>query len=236
MTSTPTPISASATTELVFILVEPARGENVGAAARALKTMGFSSLWLVNPCDLSGAARWVAHESTDILDQARLFPSLQDALAEVEFSIACSARRRLDKDDYLSPAECRQAIANKSRSVRRAALVFGRESSGLTGEELAACDAATRVPLACEQPSLNLAQAVMLYAWELSVLNTESASAAATDTALATFAHVRQALEEALQRLGVNKQENLQRWAQEGLGRFSDRDLGMLMTLLKRLP
>jgi len=224
-----------AATELVFILVEPARGENVGAAARALKTMGFSSLWLVNPCDLSGAARWVAHESNDILDQARRFDSLQDALAEVEFSIACSARRRLDKDDYLSPAECRQAIANKGLSVRRAALVFGRESSGLTGAELAACDAATRVPLACEQPSLNLAQAVMLYAWELSALNTAPTSAS-TDGTPATFVHVRQALHEALQHLGVGEQENLHRWAQEGLGRFSDRDLGMLMTLLKRLP
>lgn len=228
--------TTTASTELVFILVEPARGENVGAAARALKTMGFSSLWLVNPCDLSGAARWVAHESNDILDQARQFDSLQDALAEVEFSIACSARRRLDKDDYLSPAECRQAIASKGLSVRRAALVFGRESSGLTGEELAACDAATRVPLACEQPSLNLAQAVMLYAWELSPLNAAPASESATDGTRATFVHVRQALTETLQRLGVGEQENLQRWAQEALGRFSDRDLGMLMTLLKRLP
>lgn len=218
--------------EIVFVLVEPARGENVGAAARALKTMGFSRLWLVNPCDLSREARWVAHESHELLDQARHFSSLGEALAEVDFSIASSARRRLDHDDYLSPAECRQALAGKTGSIGRAALVFGREASGLSGEELALCDAATSVPLAVEQPSLNLAQAVMLYAWELSALN--HAPPPRTDIS-AALPHVRDALNNTLSRLGVEPRENLHRWANEALARFEDRDLGMLMTLLKRL-
>lgn len=217
--------------ELVFVLVEPARPENVGAAARALKTMGFAKLRLVNPCDLSREARWVAHESTELLDQAQQYPSLQAALADVDFSIASSARRRLDHDDYLSPAECRSALAGKVASVRRAALVFGRESSGLTGAELALCDAATTVPLAVAQPSLNLAQAVMLYAWELSALH--STETRGTDAP--ALPHVRAALNDTLARLGVDREENLHRWANEALARFDDRDLGMLMTLLKRL-
>jgi tRNA/rRNA methyltransferase len=217
--------------ELVFVLVEPARPENVGAAARAMKTMGFSKLRLVNPCDLSREARWVAHESTEVLDQAQQYPSLQAALADVDFSIASSARRRLDHDDYLSPAECRSALAGKAASVQRAALVFGRESSGLTGAELALCNAATTVPLAVAQPSLNLAQAVMLYAWELSALH--SVETARTDAP--ALPHVRAALHDTLARLGVDREENLHRWANEALARFDDRDLGMLMTLLKRL-
>ncbi len=217
--------------ELVFVLVEPARPENVGAAARAIKTMGFSQLRLVNPCDLSREARWVAHESTELLDQAQHYRSLEAALADVDFSIASSARRRLDHDDYLSPAECRTALAGKAASVQRAALVFGRESSGLTGAELALCDAATRVPLAVSQPSLNLAQAVMLYAWELTALR----SVETPRTATPALPHVRAALHDSLARIGVDREENLHRWADEALARFDDRDLGMLMTLLKRL-
>ena len=77
--------------ELFFVLVEPARPENVGAAARALKTMGFARLRLVNACDLSREARWVAHESTELLDQAQHYSSLADALADIDFSIASSA-------------------------------------------------------------------------------------------------------------------------------------------------
>lgn len=218
--------------EVVFILVEPARPENVGAAARALKTMGFADLWLVNPCHLDQQARWVAHESTDVLDRARHFVSLEEALAEVDFSIASSARRRLDHDDYLTPAECRAALASKTGSVQRAALVFGREASGLTGAELACCDAATRIPLPVSQPSLNLGQAVMLYAWELSGIDTATTTAVDAPAALP---HVRQAMNHELAQLGVNVEENLYRWANEALARFSDRDLGMLMTLLKRL-
>lgn len=223
--------------ELVFILVEPARGENVGAAARAMKTMGFSQLRLVNPCDLSKEARWVAHESTELLDQAEHFDSLSAALQDVDFSIACSARRRLDHDDYLTPSECRQVLSNKGSHVRRAAIVFGRESSGLTGAELALCDSATSVPLATAQPSLNLAQAVMLYAWELSALAPHSAALAnvSADNSDTALPHIRAAMNQSLQRLGVDTEENLHRWANEALARFDARDLGMLMTLLKRL-
>lgn len=217
--------------EIVFVLVEPARPENVGAAARAMKTMGIAQLRLVNPCDISREARWVAHQSTELLDQAQQYPSLQAALADVDFSVACSARRRLDHDDYLSPAECRTALAGKAASVQRAALVFGRESSGLTGAELALCDAATTVPLAVAQPSLNLAQAVMLYAWELSALRPVKTPRSETPA----LPHVRAALHNTLARLGVDSEENLHRWANEALARFDDRDLGMLMTLLKRL-
>ena len=103
---------------------------------------------------------------------------------------------------------------------------------GLDEEELALCDAATSVPLAVEQPSLNLAQAVMLYAWELSTLNRAATPSTQISTALP---HVREALNSTLNRLGVAPRENLHRWANEALARFDDRDLGMLLTLLKRL-
>lgn len=215
----------------MFILVEPARAENIGATARALKTMGFSQLWLVNASELPDAAWWVAHQSGEVLDQARHFSSLEQALAEVDFSIATCARRRLERDRYLSPAQCRDALHHKAASLGRAALVFGRESSGLTGAELALCDAATTLPLAVSQPSLNLAQAVMLYAWEIS--QSEPANPIAADPGRWQAARLQ--LTETLAQLNVDADENLFQWAQELLASADDRDLGMLMTLMRRI-
>jgi tRNA/rRNA methyltransferase len=80
--------------QIFFILVEPAVQENVGAAARAIKTMGFSRLILVNPCDyLSGPARWLAHGSGEILDNAQVFPSLKEAIVNFDFVVGTSAKK-----------------------------------------------------------------------------------------------------------------------------------------------
>lgn len=215
--------------KISFILVEPARGENVGAAARAMKTMGFDHLRLVK-AGVTKEARWVAHESGDILERAELFDSLGEALADVDFSVATTARRRLQRDLYLSPQECADAIHAKSASVAHATLVFGRESSGLTGEELALCDAASCIPLKVEQPSLNLGQAVMLYAWELS--RPCPAPRAANPPA---YPVAREMLHQGLDHLGLRDHPNLRQWAEEGLSRFDDRDLGMLMQVLRRI-
>lgn len=221
--------------EIVFVLVEPARQENIGAAARALRTMGFGDLWLVNG-SIDEQAHWVAHHSGDVLDRARHFPSLEAALAEVDFSIATGARRRLERDDYLTPDECRLALSGKRTSVSRAALVFGRESSGLTGEELALCDAASRIPMAVEQPSLNLAQAVMLYAWTLRRQDSAGVDPdAAMERPTSTFRHAQQDLNDALDLLGIGPDDNLRSRGREFLARCDDRDLGMIMLLVSRL-
>ncbi len=219
------------TLELVFILVEPARAENIGAAARALKTMGHAGLWLVNAGEIGESARWVAHQSTELLDQARHFDTLEQALEQVDFSIATSARRRLVHDRYLSAAQCRDALYGKRASVARAALVFGRESSGLSSDELALCDTVTSLPLAVSQPSLNLAQAVMLYAWELRQPAIESEIAPDPGR----WQAAQQQLAQTLALLDVAADENLFQWASEALAGCDDRDLGMLMTLLRRV-
>lgn len=98
--------------DIVFILVEPARGENIGAAARAIKTMGFSQLRLVNPGDMT-AAHWVAHHSNDVLEQAMIVDSLAQALVDVDLSIACTARHRLQKDRYVDADHCAALVAGK---------------------------------------------------------------------------------------------------------------------------
>jgi tRNA/rRNA methyltransferase len=216
--------------ELVFILVAPARAENIGAAARALKTMGFNQLRLVD-AEISAEAGWVAHQSGDILQKATHYPDLNAALADVDLAVATTARRRMQRDRYLTPRQLADNLTARQSSLQRVALVFGRESSGLTGEEIAACQLASYVPLKVEQPSLNLGQAVMLYAWELSA----TATAAKSRPAAQTFTRAQTLLDEGLDSLGLNRHPNLAHWARETLALADDRDLGMLMQILRRL-
>lgn len=155
--------------QISFILVEPAVPENVGAAARAIKTMGFSQLVLVNPCDyLNGPARWLAHGSGEILEQAQVFPSLKEAIAGFDFVVGTSAKKRSVKYDYHPLPELPKLLSSKGSTVQNVAIVFGCEESGLRNDELKFCDLVTTIPMKTTFPSLNLAQAVMLYAWELS--------------------------------------------------------------------
>ncbi|MBN1821982.1 MAG: tRNA/rRNA methyltransferase [Prolixibacteraceae bacterium] len=157
--------------EIIFILVEPSTPENIGAVARAIKTMGFGNLRLVNPADyLSAPSRWMAHASNEILENARVFKSFEEAVSDCDFIIGTSAKQRIIKNDYHPVSLLPEIIRKKGNSVQNVAIVFGREDSGLRNEELKQCDLITTVPLKTEFPSLNLAQAVMIYAYELSKL------------------------------------------------------------------
>lgn len=155
--------------QIIFILTEPAVPENIGAAARALKTMGFAELRLVRPCTfLEGKARWVAHASAEILEKANVYDTLSDALADINFAIATSAKERSVRGDHHAANHLPELLQSKAGTVQKAAIVFGREVSGLTNDEMALCHLSTYIPMATAYPSLNLAQAVMLYAYILS--------------------------------------------------------------------
>lgn len=150
-----------------FILVEPQHPGNIGAAARAIKTMGFSKLLLVNPCDYDvPEAIWMAHAAEDILENLAVFETLPEALIEIHFAVATTQRVRGYHFPYYTPPELSQKIIPLSQE-HNIALVFGREKSGLTNAELRCCHAISTIPAAVNHPSLNLAQAVMLYAYEL---------------------------------------------------------------------
>ncbi|MCF8359456.1 MAG: tRNA/rRNA methyltransferase [Prolixibacteraceae bacterium] len=152
-----------------FLLIEPSVPENVGAAARAIKTMGFARLRLIKPCNyLCDEARWLAHGSNDILDQALVFDTLDEAIADLDFIVATTAKKRSVKEDYIPANQLYKIIENKNGTVQNVGVLFGREEYGLLNEELKKCHAVTSVPLTNPYPSLNLAQAVMIYAYELS--------------------------------------------------------------------
>ncbi|MFW5826653.1 MAG: tRNA/rRNA methyltransferase, partial [Alkalispirochaeta sp.] len=158
--------------EISIVLVEPARPGNVGAAARAMKTMGFQDLRIVNAPGIleEPDARAFAHGSTDILNGAHDFPSLTAALADTDMAVATTGRRRGKRSDYYTPEQVRGMIEDEGRGSR-IALVFGREESGLSNDELSQCQIVSLVPMRAPYPSMNLGQAVMVYTYALSSLH-----------------------------------------------------------------
>ena len=161
-----------------FILVEPAVPENIGAAARAIKTMGFKSLRLVKPANhLADEARWLAHASNDILEGAEVFNTLSEATRDIDWIVGTTAKKRKVNQDYYPANTLNEMIRAKSSTIKNLALVFGREESGLTNEELSLCHTVTSIPMKTSYPSLNLAQSVMIYAYSLSMLEIEKTEA-----------------------------------------------------------
>ncbi len=157
---------------ICFILVEPSVPENVGAAARAIKTMGFSDLRLVNPCDyLNLKARMLAHASHEILENAKVFSSLAEATSDLDFTIATTSKQRWVKLDIIPSNELLDFIEEKEDTISKIGIVFGCEESGLSNEKISICNRVSTIPIASSYPSINLAQTVMIYAYALSSLN-----------------------------------------------------------------
>ncbi|AGO53562.1 tRNA/rRNA methyltransferase [Serratia plymuthica] len=218
--------------QLHIVLVAPARPENVGAAARAMKTMGFTSLRIVDSeAHLQPAARWVAHGAGEILDGVQTFATLSQALADVDFTVATTARSRARFHYYCTPQQLLGQLGERSQWVNQAALVFGREDSGLTNEELELADLLTGVPMQADYPSLNLGQAVMVYCYQLSELMNVSAPQE-TMANEGQLRALRQRAEGLLGALGVSDDQKLRDWLHQRLGVLPQRDTAMLHRLL----
>lgn len=198
--------------EICFVLVRPAVPENVGACARALKTMGFAQLRVVgSEAHRDKRAHILAHGAGEILDDAREFADLPVALADIDFSVATSAKERHGRRFSLDVRELRANLCAKGDSVGRVAVVFGCEESGLSNAELALCDALSSIPIAAAYPSLNLGQAVMLYAYELAGLQSAPVPRADGDE----WRALKQRLSALLPRLDVPAGGVLEQWVTE---------------------
>jgi tRNA/rRNA methyltransferase len=140
--------------------------ENVGAAARVLRNFGHADWVLVDPERLDTAvARRMAVGAEDLLDDVRAVPALDDAVSDCAWVVGTESRRVRGRTP-LDPGALAEAAAEVAPRGRTA-LVFGGERDGLRAEELARCDALSRIPSGGAQPSLNLAQAVAVYAFAL---------------------------------------------------------------------
>ncbi|MCF5854542.1 tRNA/rRNA methyltransferase [Aeromonas veronii] len=226
--------------KLYFVLVAPARPANVGAAARAMKTMGFDAMRLVaSRVHEEEEASWVAHGAQEILTQAEAFDTLPEALADMDLVIATTARERGRYQHYLTPGEIREQIRSKP-SLGKVAIVFGCEESGLSNEQLAEVDLISYLPLKVSYPSLNLGQAIMLYAYEMSQLmdelNADGATAVAENFDNAGQVRVlKSKTAELLGELGVSQDEKLHQWVMDRVPMLPQRDLNMLHLLCKDL-
>jgi TrmH family RNA methyltransferase len=150
-----------------FMLVEPGEPGNIGAAARALKNMGFRGLELINPCEfLSEEAKSMACNAGDLLMKARIYPDLSDAVREKSLVIG-TTRRRGRQRGLIIPIEdgVKRMMATAKRN--KVGILFGREKNGLTNREVEECGFLLTIPSDPSSPSLNLAQSVMLVAYEL---------------------------------------------------------------------
>jgi len=146
-----------------FVLLRPRVSENLGAAARALKNFGWSDWGTVQGevTDLTGALR-MAVQAEDTLAARRTWGSLDEALADRAWVVGTSSRR-LPGKRRLTPRQ----VAEEALQRGPVALVFGDERSGLTNEELERCHALSALPTTAAQPSVNLAQALLVYAYDL---------------------------------------------------------------------
>ncbi len=165
---------------LRFVLVETSHPGNIGAAARAMKTMGFSDLVLVNPrfADATTQEEAIAFASgaQDVLSGARVVGSIDEALAGCNFAAALSARLREFSPPVVAPrALAAQLAADQSLT---AALVFGNERYGLPNGAVEKCNVLINIPANPDYSSLNLAQAVQLLAYECRVAALGDAAAA----------------------------------------------------------
>jgi TrmH family RNA methyltransferase len=150
-----------------FVLIDTVETGNIGAAARALKNLGFSRLELVRPRKFpSEEAGWLAHGAEDILSRVTVHPTLAEALKDKSVVIGTTRRTGKKRGPVYPVRDAAERLRQLSEH-NRIALLFGKEDRGLTNEETAECSFMIRIPASPENPSFNLAQAVLIIAYEL---------------------------------------------------------------------
>ncbi|HEY2092343.1 MAG TPA: RNA methyltransferase [Thermoanaerobaculia bacterium] len=152
-----------------IILVEPHEAGNVGAAARAMKNFGFRDLWIAGtrPQRLDDISEWWAKGAVDVLQSVRRVDTLAEALADVHLSVATTAVRGRHVFERLTPVELARLAEEMLGEEHTLGIVFGREESGLSGTEIAMCQRTASIPTAPEYETMNLAQSVAVFCYEL---------------------------------------------------------------------
>ncbi|HVY20920.1 MAG TPA: RNA methyltransferase [Bauldia sp.] len=156
------------TAEPAIILVEPQLAENIGAAARAMANFGLSDLRLVNPRDEwpNDKARANAAGADHVIDGARVYGTLEEALTGLTFVYATTARSREITKPVVGPHEAAAGAQARIAAGGAVGVLYGRERSGLTNEHISLADEIVTLPVNPAFSSLNIAQAVLIFAYE----------------------------------------------------------------------
>lgn len=205
-----------------IVLVNTSHTGNIGSAARAMKTMGLSNLWLVDPVQApDGKASALAAGAGDVLGNATTVGTLEEAVADCGLVVGTSARSRTHSWPMLEPRECGEKMISEVPNYP-VALVFGRENNGLTNEELQQCHYHVCIPANPDYSSLNLAMAVQTLSYEVRMawLSRQAIDAEPTEYPI----------NEDLERFYTHLESTLQ-----GTGFIVKNHPGMVMTKLRRL-
>ena len=152
-----------------IILVEPQEAGNVGAAARAMKNFGFTDLWIVGGKTerTDDVSSWWAVGAIDVVNNATRVDTLEEALADCHLTVATTAVRARHVAEQLTPSDVAQLASEQLTETHRLGLIFGRETFGLSGREIALCQRTASVPTWPEFATMNLAQSVAIFCYEL---------------------------------------------------------------------
>ncbi len=205
-----------------IVLVNTSHTGNIGSTARAMKTMGLSNLYLVDPVSApDGHASALAAGAGDVLANAKTVSTLQEAVADCGLVVGTSARSRTHSWPMLEPRSCGRKLIEEVPDYP-VALVFGRENNGLTNEELQQCHFHVCIPANPEYSSLNLAAAVQTLCYEVRMAWLEKESFPPTENDYP--------LNDDLERFYTHLESTL-----SGTGFIVKNHPGMVMTKLRRL-
>jgi tRNA (cytidine32/uridine32-2'-O)-methyltransferase len=150
------------------VLVHTTHSGNIGGVARAMKNMGLRNLTLVKPLEYPAPeAEWRAASAIDVLEQASVVETVAEAVADAQFIVGTSARERRIPWPVQDARQCASRVVDNARAGEQVAILFGREDRGLLNEELELCNLHCHIPTHEDYPSLNLAMAVQLVAYEI---------------------------------------------------------------------
>ena len=168
MAGTDTSIKIELRPSPAVILCEPQMGENIGTAARAMANFGLWDLRLVRPRDgwPNDKAVAAASRADHVIERVRVFDTLEEAIADLKLVLATTARPRDMQKEVIGPDEAAQRMAAHVAAGQGVGLLFGREKWGLLNEEVALADSIVTLPVEPAFASLNIAQAVLLMAYE----------------------------------------------------------------------
>lgn len=187
---------------LRIVLVEPMYKGNIGSVARVMKNFGLTDLALVNPCALGIEAQAMASHAKDVLENARICRTVEEAVEGCDVIIGTTGARAFKKCDHirtpmLLPTEIRRQLEIFGKETKTAVL-FGREDHGFSNEELAACTMITTIPTHHIYPVMNISHAVGVMAYELTGAREAGSYKAATlDEFENLCRHVREVLDDA---------------------------------------
>ena len=222
--------------EIYFILYKPAVPGNIGASARALKTMGFTNLRLIQPCDhLGEEAMMMAHASHEILENASVLDTFEQSISDLDFVICTTAKRKSAKHDYHSSREIGKIIAGKKGTAQRIGIIFGPEESGLPNSIIQKADMAVSIPMSGSYPSLNLSQSVMIMAYEMSMLQPDHPRVKKRNSGEEGFSELKQRMITIFERIGIPDGTPLHHRLLERLSLLGEGDISLMHAVSGRV-